>query len=104
MAVTLPEIDAWTGAETKPVVLPIFFPFFTSCPMTTSGFVGAPICWLRGIIARLGIAAATVGLCAVRYLLSAGCTPPLNVSRACTVVASILSHLPYVITFGITAC
>ena len=81
------------GRGNKTGGLADLFSFFYFLSYDYKGFGGGAICWLRGMIARLGIAAETVGLCAVSFLLSAGCTPPLNVSCAFIVEASILSHL-----------
>ena len=54
IAVTLPEIDAWTGADTAPCASPIFRPFRTTSPIATTGLAVAPVCWTIGTTTRAG--------------------------------------------------
>ena len=49
MATTLPETEAWIGAETGRSESPIFWPRRTSSPTETIGVQGAPMCWDMGM-------------------------------------------------------
>src|SRR5512147_1168947 len=81
MATTFPETEECTGADTNPPGSPIISPFFTSCPIVTTGLQGAPACWLRGITTIFGDFASVIGLFAANVFLSGGCIPPLNVAK-----------------------
>ena len=58
---TFPLTDEWIAADTKPPGSAIFVPTFTTSPLATIGFAGAPICWLNKITAFAGISACTIG-------------------------------------------
>ena len=89
MAVTFPDIEAWTGAETKPAGEPISCPLLTSSPIFTSGFAGAPVCWLSGITTLKGSCADVIGLFEVISFWYSGCIPLSNVA-----VLTIIFLLP----------
>ena len=62
---TLPEMEAWTGEETKPPASPIRCPTLTRSPALTSGFAGAPMCMDMGMVTMDGQSIATAGMSAV---------------------------------------
>ena len=78
IAFTLPETEEKTGLEIKEDASAIFIPFKTLSPALTSGFAGAPICWLIGktIISAAGIF--TISLFSEKLFPSKGCTPDLK--------------------------
>ncbi len=47
-AMTLPETDECTGADTGASFEPMSWPIFTVSPTLTTGLFGAPICWIIG--------------------------------------------------------
>ena len=53
-ATTVPETEAWTGAETGAWASPIFWYIFTVSPFFTSGVQGAPMCCAMGITTCFG--------------------------------------------------
>ena len=61
-AMTLPETEAWTGAETGAGFSPIFWPIFTRSPFCTRGLQGAPMCWIMGITTWGGGAMTVTGM------------------------------------------
>ena len=53
-AMTLPETEACTGADTGASFVPMSCPIFTVSPTETMGLLGAPICWIIGSTTTLG--------------------------------------------------
>jgi hypothetical protein len=78
-AVTLPAMLACTGADTKDLDSPIFWPRATVSPSLTRASQGAPVCCCRGITTRAGAGSTSMGLPRVASLRSGAWTPPLNV-------------------------
>jgi hypothetical protein len=69
---TFPEMLAWMGEETKPVLSPIFCPATTRSPSFTTGSQGAPVCCWRGMITLRGRGIVSMGLPSVQCLFSGG--------------------------------
>ena len=55
IAVTVPELGAWTGTLTGPCASAIICPPRTLSPTSTTGRAGAPICCVTGRTSLLGI-------------------------------------------------
>ena len=70
ISVTVPEIEACTGAETKERVCPIFCPRLTCSPTATQGTQGAPMCCAIGMQTVLGAVIGSTGSAAVSRLPS----------------------------------
>ena len=65
MAVTLPEMPLWIGADTFCSLSPTTCPTATVSPTLTVGIQGAPICWDMGSRIFSGGGITTVSLSAV---------------------------------------
>ena len=61
-ATTLPETEAWTGAEKGAGFSPIFWYIFTVSPTLTRGLQGAPMCCAMGMTTCLGGAITVTGV------------------------------------------
>jgi hypothetical protein len=72
MAVTVPEMLAWAGTETKPAASLTGSPARTLAPTSTTGREGAPICCCTGMMTCGGIGSFSTGLASVQRLFSAG--------------------------------
>ena len=82
MAVTVPELGAWTGTLTGPCASAIICPPFTASPTSTIGRAGAPMCWVIGRTSfdGKGISRTCPGFAS--FLRSGGWMPPW-ISKIC---------------------
>ena len=71
-ATTLPDMLAWTGAETKAAGSPTRWPTVTVSPTATQGWHGAPMCMDIGITTRAGGGSFSMGFLLVAAFLSLG--------------------------------
>ena len=62
---TVPEMEAWTGEETKPSASAMRCPIFTYSPTFTSGRAGVPMCMDMGMVTDFGQSMMTAGRSAV---------------------------------------
>ena len=83
---TLPETEAWIGAETKASESPITCPTVTVSPFFTVGVQTPPICCCIGIVTIFGGSIKTLSYSAV-FLLWGTLTPPLNFAIALVIVS-----------------
>ena len=60
-ATTLPDTEAWTGAEIGASLAPMSCPIFTVSPTLTVGWLGAPMCCIIGSTTSLGGAIVRTG-------------------------------------------
>ena len=61
-ATTVPDTEAWTGAETGAGFSPIFWYMFTWSPFFTKGVQGAPMCCAMGMTTCCGGAITVTGI------------------------------------------
>ena len=78
-AFTVPDTDAYTGADTKPPASAIFWPFNTWSPFFTAAMAGAPMCWDSGYTRSPCGSTSVIGWSFARLLPSLGWIPPLKV-------------------------
>ena len=69
-AVTVPETDEWTLADTNPSAAAINCPVTTRSPLATHGTAGAPICCDSGMTATVGGGNSTMA--SARLILNPG--------------------------------
>ena len=84
-AVTVPEMLAWTGAETKAGASPTFCPTSTWSPTATQGVQGAPMCMDMGITTWAGGGSFSIGFLLVAALWSLGWMPP---KKGCAMIVT----------------
>ena len=91
---TVPDTDAWIGADTKPPASAIFCPFKTVSPTATIGVAGAPICCDNGYTSSPLGNNSRIGLSFDKSFPSKGWTPPLNVIKPilCAPLSMIVLH------------
>ena len=85
-AMTLPEVGAWTAAETHLSASPMRCPLRTLSPALTSGCGVPPMLWCSGTINCAGIGAVPIAACSEGALWVSGLTPPLNL-KSCNIRA-----------------
>ncbi len=78
MAITVPELEAWTGALREPWGAAIRWPFSTQSPTRTRGIAGAPTCCRKGIVRNDGKGAAATGRLVDSSFSAGRWIPPWN--------------------------
>ena len=71
-AFTVPDTEAWMGAETKPPGSPMRWPMVTWSPGATMGLQGAPMCIDMGMTTSAGGASFSMAFSLVAAFISLG--------------------------------